>query len=174
VEPLIRLARPEDAGGIALVHIRSWQQAYRGLMPAALLAGLSLAKWTLDWQERLAAPARTTLVLEDAGVIQGWVAFGPARGEDDAGDAGEVYGIYLAPEYWSKSLGKRLLVRAEDLLRQSGHFQISLWVVDANVRARRFYEKLGYLRDGSDREIDRGGMALNQLRYSKRLPRPGE
>ena len=37
---VIRAARVEDAAQIAAVHVRSWQSAYRGLLPQAYLDGL--------------------------------------------------------------------------------------------------------------------------------------
>jgi ribosomal protein S18 acetylase RimI-like enzyme len=169
MEPVIRSAQAADAAAIARVHVRSWQEAYRGIMADSLLAGLSVAKWTQDWQERLASTARITLVVEKAGVIQGWVALGPAHPRENAGEGGEIYGLYVAPESWSQSLGGKLLARAERMLLELGYRQISLWVVDANQRARRFYEKSGYGQDRSGREIERGGMPLNQLRYTKIL-----
>jgi L-amino acid N-acyltransferase YncA len=166
---LIRLARAQDAAGIARVHVQSWQAAYRGIMAETLLASLSVAKWTEDWKERLASTARTTLVLERAGVVQGWAAFGPAPAPEEPGQAAELFGIYLAPEAWAQSLGGKLLARAEGMLSERGYREVSLWVVDANRRARRFYEKSGYVQAGGGQEVVRGGMPLNQLRYTKAL-----
>jgi hypothetical protein len=46
---VIRDARVEDARGVAAVHISSWQEAYRGLLPADVLSGLSVDRREQDW-----------------------------------------------------------------------------------------------------------------------------
>jgi len=48
---VIRSATVEDAIGIAEAHVASWQTAYRGLLPQALLDGLSVERRTTQWQE---------------------------------------------------------------------------------------------------------------------------
>jgi hypothetical protein len=40
----IRPARMQDAPEIAVVHVRSWQDAYRGLLPQAYLDGFDSAQ----------------------------------------------------------------------------------------------------------------------------------
>jgi hypothetical protein len=47
----IRPATAEDAAGIAAVHVRSWQVAYRGQLPDALLDSLSVDQRTRWWGE---------------------------------------------------------------------------------------------------------------------------
>jgi GNAT superfamily N-acetyltransferase len=39
--PFVRPAVPEDADGIGLVHVRSWQSAYRGKMPQGCITGFA-------------------------------------------------------------------------------------------------------------------------------------
>ncbi|MEJ6553652.1 hypothetical protein PQI51_01275 [Microbacterium esteraromaticum] len=50
---LIRPASVDDAHDLAVVHVRSWQQAYRGLMPQAVLDGLSIAEREAGWARLL-------------------------------------------------------------------------------------------------------------------------
>lgn len=52
---LIRPATVDDAHDLAVVHVRSWQQAYRGLMPQAVLDRLSIAEREAGWARLLAS-----------------------------------------------------------------------------------------------------------------------
>jgi L-amino acid N-acyltransferase YncA len=148
----IRLAGPEDARSIAEVHVRSWRHAYRGLLPDGYLDGLSVDERT---QRRLAslAEARTdagVLVAErDDGAIVGFASFCPARDDDAADGTGEVPAIYLEPEVVGHGIGRQLFAAVTDELRRAGFRRATLWVLEANERARRFYERAGWRWDGT-------------------------
>ncbi len=75
---VIRDATPDDAQGIAIVHVKTWQCAYRGQMPDSLLDGLSVEKRTEGWRTQLQAPpeGRHTFVAEINGAIVGWCTIG--------------------------------------------------------------------------------------------------
>ena len=65
----IRPAVIHDARAIAQVHVESWKSTYRGILPEALLDGLSVEKREASWRELLTAHASslaTTLVGCDA------------------------------------------------------------------------------------------------------------
>ena len=55
------------------------------------------------------------------------------------------------------------------LVRDRGHLEAILWVLDDNPRARRFYELAGWAADGTAREIELFGFHLPEVRYTKRL-----
>ena len=44
---------------------------------------------------------------------------------------------------------------------------VTLWVLEANTRARRFYEKAGFAPDGTSKPADLFGVMLPKLRYRK-------
>jgi GNAT superfamily N-acetyltransferase len=163
----IREATLEDAAAIARVHVVSWQAAYRGIMLDELLDNLSVSDRTADWKKRLQnAESRRNFVLEIEATIEGWISLGPARDGDKTSLCGEIYGIYLTSEWWSKGWGWQLYVFAENVLRE-GHFNnVTVWVLEANSRARRFYEKAGYAPDGRTTAF---GQGLPEMRYEKKL-----
>jgi hypothetical protein len=119
---VVRPATPSDAGGIARVHVRAWQVAYAGLMPAEFLAGLDVQQRTASWQDALsrdADPLRPLVALLDDDVA-GFVLSGAVRhhASDDpvrrpGPDTGEVHAINVAPDRWGQDAGQRLLARAE-------------------------------------------------------------
>jgi hypothetical protein len=53
----IRPARMQDVPEIAVVHVRSWQAAYRGLLPQAYLDGLDPAQRIGQWERHAAQAA---------------------------------------------------------------------------------------------------------------------
>ncbi len=180
----LRAAVPPDARAIAEVHVRSWQSAYLGLMPSETLNGLSVDAREQAWRERLAAPAdgRVILVAEaEPERVGGFVSFGPtddagdAGAADDAGDAeapqqaGEIYALYVDPADWGSGVGRALLQAATEALALTGFRSATLWVLETNERARRFYEAAGWSWDGSrsSHQVECANMPI--VRYAASL-----
>lgn len=171
--PAVRVATVKDAAHIATVHIRSWQAAYRGLLPQDYLDGLDICERTERWQRRLCATDK-----QDFGVVVavpgpdllGFVGFGPTRDDDHAScSVGEIRQIYLLPEAWGKGLGQRLMSTALKRLASSGYGQATIWALATNERARRFHEKTGWIQDGMTKSEDVDGFPITQVRYRKQL-----
>jgi ribosomal protein S18 acetylase RimI-like enzyme len=141
----IREAAPEDAAGIARVHVESWRTTYPGIMPQEHLDALSYADRERMWAKALRGddPIQTTLYVAetDAGEIVGFVAGGSER----AGDPdfrGEVYALYLLRSHQRRGLGRRLVQTFARRLAHDGHRTLLIWV-NAQNPARGFYEALG-------------------------------
>jgi ribosomal protein S18 acetylase RimI-like enzyme len=170
----IRPARLEDVPEIAAVHVRSWQAAYRGLLPQGYLEGLDPSQRIGQWERSLSAADRSdgrTLVADAGGRLSGFVSYGPARDDDaDSRRAGEIYAIYLVPAAWDQGIGRQLMAAALDRLSEAGFDQVILWVLDSNVRARRFYEAGGWLADGAAKRDDSFGVPVTEMRYRRSLP----
>ena len=151
-EAVTRLAQRSDAAAIAAVHGRSWSVAYRELMPAPWLHGMTLEGSTSAWDERLAEPAgRPAFVAEDgAGSVVGFVALAtPARDDDVTPVTAEITALYVDPPSWRGGVGSALLATALDRLRREGFETAILWVLVGNEPARRFYERYGFAADGT-------------------------
>jgi ribosomal protein S18 acetylase RimI-like enzyme len=68
----------------------------------------------------------------------------------DAGErTAELYAIYLDPEQLGTGLGRRLFEHAVEDLRSRRFDTVTLWVLETNERARRFYEVAGWKHDGT-------------------------
>lgn len=163
--PVIRCANIEDAAGIARVRAESWRAAYRGIVPDEYLDAIDVAEWSerqrLNMENQ---PADlVSLVADDAGLIVGWAALGPNR-ETDTPFAGELYAIYLLPDYWRRGIGRMLINASAQTLLERGMHSMILWVLADNEPARRFYEVLGgqYV---SERSISIGGEELPEVSY---------
>ena len=150
---VIRAARVADASQIAVVHVRSWQGAYRGLLPQAYLDGLDPAQRVGRWERSLAEAndgRNGVLVADASATLLGFAGYAPTRdGDVDPARVGEIDAIYLLPSVWGKGLGRRLMGAALTRLAEAQFDQVTLWVLDSNVRARRFYEAGGWLADGA-------------------------
>jgi RimJ/RimL family protein N-acetyltransferase len=162
---LVREATSDDAEAIAEVSVESWRAAYDGLMPAQFLNGLSISVEAAGWDRRLTGPdprGRQTSVAIDGGRVVGFVTSGP---DPDDPNVGLVFLMYALPAAWGSGAGDALMAAALRSLQDNGFQEAVLWVLEANLRARRFYERSGWTREGSHRYDDYGGAQLPALRY---------
>jgi GNAT superfamily N-acetyltransferase len=167
---IVRAGTGADAAALTGVQERSWRQAYAHVFPAHELARDGFVD-PATWRRRLEQPPRgwSTFVAERAGDVLGYAVVGPSR---DRRTDGEVYALYADPHAWSTGVGRALLRHAEEhLARRYAH--ATLWVLEDNPRARRFYERCGWRADGA-RTVEslRWDVRAPQLRYATSLPRP--
>lgn len=163
---MIRPAGPEDAVGIAHVHVRTWQVAYAHVFPAASLANLSVERRHRLWDEYLRRDGVGIFVSETDAAVTGFVSVGASR---DLVGGGELYAIYVDPAHWGTGAGNELIAAGEEWLRAHGYDHATLWVLDDNPRARRFYQRAGWSVDGAARTSQHLGVDTPEVRYEKRL-----
>ncbi len=165
--PVVRPARPDDAAGIATAHVRSWQSAYRGIVPVAVLDSLSIDRRASWWRGELTemAPPTACWVVERSGRVVGFASIGAARGDSASPGVAELFAIYLEPEAWSQGLGRALMDQAVAGLRGGGFREAILWVLADNARGRRFYELAGWRPDGATMDWETSGATLPEVRY---------
>ena len=165
----IRRAGVNDAPQLARVHVDSWQVAYRGLVPDSFLAGFTIQHREEAFRQSLAANMEETYLVEESGVAIGILTVGASRDPDlDPNLTGEIWGIYLVPDYWRLGFGTRLVQEAECMLRARGYQDIVLWVLEGNLNARIFYERMGYKPDGISRMLELG-CPMKAVRYLKTI-----
>jgi ribosomal protein S18 acetylase RimI-like enzyme len=154
--------------------VRSWQGAYQGLIPQAYLDGLDPAARTGRWAKSLTESdwtyGGTLIVAGDDGVMLGFANAQACRDEDSDASVAEIWAIYLAPDAYGKGYGRELMTATLDFLAQLAYAQVTLWVLDSNVRARRFYEAAGFRADGAVKVDDGRGFPLREVRYRRALP----
>jgi ribosomal protein S18 acetylase RimI-like enzyme len=160
------MATIEDAETIAAIHVRTWQTAYEGIVPAQFLAALSIQERANMWRIVISEHHGTVLLAASPNGEVGFISFGPSRDEDGREKA-EIYAIYVLPQFWHQGIGRELLDAAERRLEDQRFIAFTLWVLEKNARARRFYEARGFRLDSSRKEETIGGLLLTELRYEK-------
>jgi GNAT superfamily N-acetyltransferase len=164
----VRTAVPQDASDVARVQVRSWQWAYRGLIAQDYLDGLEPETWSGSYTfGRVGIGLPCTLVALDGSTICGLVTTGLCR-DEDLPNFGELMAIYVDPAHVGTGVGRALLAAARGRLRAVST-QAALWVLDGNVRARRFYERDGWKLDGTRRTRTYGTATVQELRYRRDL-----
>lgn len=161
---MIRKATFEDAAAIARIHVGTWRVAYAGIVPNDCLARLSEEKRTQSWQQQLTDGRTIIWVAEKDGQVIGWVSGGASKDEDAHGNS-EVYAIYVSSRHWDCGVGRELMAKMESSLPDGQ--STTLWVLRDNQRAIRFYEKMGYRPDGTQKEIQLGGKDFFEIRFRK-------
>jgi ribosomal protein S18 acetylase RimI-like enzyme len=169
---MIRKGLPSDAKAIAQVHISSWQDAYRDLMPAEHLLSLSasLPQRESYWIHSIESGESNVFVAELSNEMVGWISVGVCRDEDMAAEnMAEVMALYVLAEHWKTGVGLALWQSGLRHLIAQRYQGLTLWVLTGNERASRFYRRVGCIEEtGSERNLERGGAALVEVRY--RLP----
>jgi GNAT superfamily N-acetyltransferase len=160
----VRKGRPDDADAIARVHVASWRAAYRRVMPDAVLDRLDEAARAGTWRRALADPEWPVLVLDLDGRVEGFCHVAPSRDPRvDRARTAEITAIYIDPSFWRRGHGRALCRRALEEAVRLGRSEVTLWVLEKNQSARRFYEALGFAEDGGAKVEPESG--LREVRY---------
>jgi len=166
---LLRPAQPQDSMAVARVHVRSWQAAYRSLLPDEYLDQLRPEDRAQRYDFATADTTKPqTIVAIEEGIIQGFATTAPTR-EPDLPNHGELYALYVDPERWGHGVGLALITAARDRLHTLGFRHAVLWVMAGNARADRFYQIDGWVPDGLRKTDSIWGVTVDELRYQRPL-----
>ena len=168
MDTVIRKASIEDAETIGYITSYSWQAAYKGIIPDDYLAGITPESRAERFRTVLKQrpDVEFYLVLADDIPI-GVMNLHPCA-DDDAKGCGEIGVFYFLPEYWGMGCAAQAMEFALDRLRERGFPTVILWVLEENLRARRFYEKNGFILDGERKTVNLG-KDLIEVRYWKSI-----
>ena len=137
----VRRAEPQDAAAISEAHRASWLHAYAGIIPHKPLMQMVQRRDAAWWRKATRGPA-TLLVLDVAGVIAGYATLGLNRARALPQD-GEIYEIYLQPEYQGLGLGRMLFGESKRLLKSLGCEGMVVWCLEESDMAERFFRAAG-------------------------------
>jgi ribosomal protein S18 acetylase RimI-like enzyme len=189
----IRPASAADEPAITQIRRETWLVAYAQIIDPEIIGrvtapgGRASAARSGDRTSVVAvAPEPQAAAVADARVVVGYASFGPERTVASvastgsgaqpggftqaglAGEAGELYTLYVTPAHWSTGAGRALTDAALDGLRVAGYRRVVLWTLTENARARRFYAKAGFAPDGAT-NILAGLGKVEELRYARDL-----
>ena len=77
----------------------------------------------------------------------------------------EIISIYLLPDYMGRGFGKALSDSVIVELKKMGYRNIFVWVLEENLRARKFYEKEGFVMTDVYLDDNIGGKDVREIRY---------
>lgn len=167
----IRRADAVDAETVGRIHVESWNVAYRGLMPDDVIARTDLSYRTAFWAERIADRDWPVYVIDEKGQSVAFCQMIASRdSDDDITRVGHITSLHVLPHLRGRGYGRALIDHVLVEFGRRGFTDVTLWVLEANRDARRFYEKHGFHLDGGTRRYPR--TQVPEVRYRIRLPIP--
>lgn len=182
----VRVASLVDVTDVARIQVATWQAAYSSLLPAQVLAGLTVEQAAVAWRQALVAPptlAHRVLVAFEGRRAVGFAAGAPATADDlDLGDGVPataqveasiaippgatvvVHPLLVEPRWGRRGHGSRLLAAAIDLARDDGATRALAWVLEGDEASRSFFGAAGWAADGVARILDTGPSTVRELR----------
>ncbi|MBQ1044751.1 GNAT family N-acetyltransferase [Micromonospora sp. C32] len=146
---------------MARVHVRCWQETYRGLVPDAVLddPGFPAARerfWTAALTDERYRDNRAAVAERD-GELVGIAMSGPAL-DAAAAWARQLYVLYVYAADHGTGAGDALLRAVIDPAESA-----ALWVADPNPRAQAFYRRRGFVADGTT-QVENGVREIRMVR----------
>ena len=138
----IRTGSPGDAEALFAIHKESAMTAHVEIFPPDRYR-FPDDRMRAHWEEVVRDDQTDVLVAERSGTRVGFATVSP----------GWLRNLFVLPAEWGRGTGGALHDEAVDLLRRHGE-AAQLWVLEANERARRFYERRGWRDDGGRSRSD--------------------
>lgn len=141
----LRRAEADDAAAIARVHVETWRTAYPGMVPTPYLVGMTEPRQARQWAALLRNPDRQDVTLvarSPLGALPAVIGFGSAGRARGRSDSGEIYALYVAPDWQGQGIGRDLTTALFRAVLDMGLPSAIVWVLSANP-ARFFYEAIG-------------------------------
>ena len=100
---VIRRAADADAPVIARVHVQSWRESYKGIIPAEYLARLSAPAHERQWRRSFASGG-WAFAAELEGELVGFASGGLSRGRREI--TGELFVLYVLARAQKRGVGR--------------------------------------------------------------------
>ncbi len=120
-----------DEETLARLKVTCWRESYPGLLPQPLLDRLDARRDEVNWERHL--QEGIAWIAEQSGAP---VGFGHAEGA-------EVTTLYVRKADHGHGVGAALLTHLFDEISCLGRREAFLWVLEKNLKARGFYERMG-------------------------------
>jgi len=164
----IRRAVIDDVDQIAKIHVDSWAEAYKGLMPINYIESFTVERRTKLWTNIISRDLAFVMVAEDNSGVIGFLCFGQPKGYENTNNY-ELSSLYIAPSRYGCGVGSSLYKECKKELSLKKAQQVKLWVLDSNQRAINFYKKHNFTPTGNSDEETVGKVVLIDLELSSKL-----
>ena len=166
-------AGENEAGLLGVLHVEGWKGSYGGIVDADYIQSVTAEKRKDQWLEWMKDSDMEVWIAYVANHPVGFVSFGTVKTNPPGNSAirplysSEIYSLYIIRDYWKQGVGRALMRKAAERLKERKHTSTCLWVLDKNKNAIGFYEKMGGQRIGKHmREL--GPNTLNEVCYGWR------
>jgi ribosomal protein S18 acetylase RimI-like enzyme len=159
----IRRAKSSDATPLAATHDQAWRTAYQGIIPGPELDKLINRRGAEWWEGAIRRGSRIS-ILVFGDTVAGYANYGRNRARSLTYE-GEIYEIYMRPEFQGLGFGRRLFSAVRRDLAQSGVKSLVVWALSDNNSAVGFYRALGGRAVARSCEIF-GDKTLDKVAYA--------
>lgn len=163
----IRYATLDDAEYLVKIHSESSLAGFKDIIPAdALHEAFSVERRTKRFISELTEGVPKTAISFENNEPAGFISFGKCRYGNNDKSWIEIWRVYLLPKFWGSGISRELMEWGFNEIFQDNFKNIELWVLEENLRARKFYEKMGFKPDNKFQMINMG-RELKEIRYIK-------
>jgi ribosomal protein S18 acetylase RimI-like enzyme len=148
--PVYRCGRAGDGPAMAKLFCQSFAATFGHLYSKEDIAAFLCNKQPEHFEKQLADPNFAICIAEDGETLLGYVKCGPNELPVDQVDGRwELHQLYLAEEAKGQGVADALMEWALAEAKRRGFSHLVLSVFIDNHRARRFYEKRGFVEIGA-------------------------
>lgn len=137
----VRPATFDDCEDLATIHEEAWLSTYRGLLDGIELQKMVQRRSPNWWKGALERGVHLNVIMV-TGVAAGYATYGSCRTPSDK-LIGEIYELYLRPEYQGLGFGRTLFEATRQSLALHGMTELTVQVLRDNTSALGFYQALG-------------------------------
>lgn len=160
---MIRFYKENEIEQIAKIIDEDWKIAYKGIINQEYLDSLNYK----DREKRIREKYKKEkgIVYVEDNLVKGYCRFGQSKEEKELG---EVYALYVKNEFRKFGIGKKLLEKAEEMLKNNGYKEMIIWCLQENKIGRNFYEKQGGILY-KERKFKIGNKYYDEVSYKYKL-----
>jgi GNAT superfamily N-acetyltransferase len=155
-----------DVPRVAEIHVFGWRSAFRGMISDEFLFKKRLVSLSITRFENALYSNSEEIYVFDDGIIKAFISICACRDEDKT-ESFELGGIYVEPLMKRQGIGSIMIDYCEKTAAERGYKEVCLWTLEKNTTAKAFYEKSGYLLDGSKKFLE--NIEAMAIRYSKKF-----
>lgn len=148
MEYTIERVKPGDEEILAYIQTESWKAGFKDILSAEILQKCTQLDRSTAMYRRLLEEKRGNGYLLSVEGNPHCIAWWDSTREMDMPGYAELICIHSLESKWRKGYGSRMMDTVLQDMIKSGYSKVMLWVFEDNIRARRFYEKHGFLFKG--------------------------
>ena len=153
----IKKAELKDIGVLAEIHSVSLLAAFGEAFPEEIvIEHFGIERRLRGIRRELDLGSPVNFIVYDSEEPIGLLSYGSSRYMEVDDDTIELWRIYFLPGFWGRGAAKVSMNLVLDVINKAGYKKVFLWVLEENIRARRFYEKYGFRDTGRTLEAQLG------------------